>query len=288
MITVHRSVYWLIMAILALTAGAARKSSAEDQKLTPNELIVEHLKSIASPTVLAGIRTRDIMASSTVQILHGAFGVPSGKAQIASDGRKLAMLMSYNNVDYPGEHFAYDGKDVTVGRYIPPGTLSPLAEFLNRFDEIMKEGLLGGALSTGWALQATEEKQPRLKYQKAKLKGRSVHTLEYRPRKGLGNFKIVLFFEPETYHHVKTEYKLTISTGFGVTETYYVLSEDFADFREVDSMMLPHRYTLTYSMEGRAGGTFLAHWLFEAQQWVHNGEIDPRIFKARPNTLPAN
>ena len=89
--------------------------------------------------------------------------------------------MRLDSPDYPGEHFAFDGKDVTIGRFIP-GNISPLAEFINRFDDIMKAGLLGGALSTAWPLLNIRETQPRLKYKKAKLTGRLMHALEYRPR----------------------------------------------------------------------------------------------------------
>jgi len=79
---------------------------------------------------------------------------------------------------------------------------------------------------------------------------------------------------------VKSNYKLTVTPGFGTVETYSVLSEDFADFREVDGLMLPHRYTITYSSEGRVPRTYLAHWFFEAIQWIHNEPIDPNIFRA--------
>jgi hypothetical protein len=265
------------MVLLFISVAGSPMSLAEDKKLTPEELIAEHIKSIGSPTVLEGIRTRAIMGTSTVQFVHGAFGQPSGQAQIASDGRKFGILMRYDNLAYPGEHFAFDGKDVTFGRFMP-GKLSPLAEFINRFDGVMKEGLLGGALSIAWPLRNIQEARPRLNYNKAKLAGHPIHALEYRPRRGLGDLKIVLFFEPETFHHIRTEYRLHIS-GLGTADKYDLLSEDFADFKEVDGMMLPQRYTISFSSEGR-GGTFLAHWIFDAKQWVHNGQIDSLIFRA--------
>ncbi len=280
MIFLHRYSCRLIIATFLISIAVSRNLSAEEHKLTPQKLIGEHLKSIGSPEVLARIRTRDVMGFSTVQILQGPFGIPIGEARIASDGHRLAVSMQYKNLAYPGEHFGFDGKDVTVGRYIPPGTLSPLGDFLNRFNGLMKEGLLGGILSTGWALQAVEEKQPRMKYEKESLKGRSMHALVYRPKKGLGDIKIVLFFEPETYRHVRSEYKLSITPGLGTVMTYILLSEDFADFREVDGLMLPHRYTITYSSEGQVKRTFLAHWFFDASKWIHNGPIDPDIFRS--------
>jgi hypothetical protein len=140
----------------------------------------------------------------------------------------------------------------------------------------MKAGLLGGALSTAWPLLNIRETQPRLEYKKAKLTGRLMHALEYRPKRGLGDFEIILFFEPETFHHIKTEYKL-YSPNPG---DHTVLSEDFADFKEVDGMMLPQRYTIGFSSDGPRKRTYLAHWIFDAKQWIHNGQIDSSIFRA--------
>ncbi len=74
-----------------------------------------------------------------------------------SDGKKLAIVLKYSDINYPGEYFAYNGKDVSVG-HISPGQKSPLADFLFRYNGIMKEGLLGGVFSTGWPLLNLQEK----------------------------------------------------------------------------------------------------------------------------------
>lgn len=85
----------------------------------------------------------------------------------------------------------------------------------------------------------------------------------------------MLFFELETFHHIRTEYRLHT-----VRDQYDLLSEDFADFKEVDGMMLPQRYTISFSSEGGGRSAFLAHWIFDAKQWIHNGQIDSLIFRA--------
>jgi hypothetical protein len=265
----------VIAVILFFSVTGSYISFGTVKKLNPEELVAKHIKSIGSPEVLERIQTREIMGTSTFHRVLGGFGKHSGIAQIASDGRKLGIVIRYNNPDYPGEHFAFDGIDVTIGRFIP-GKISPLAEFINRFDDIMKAGLLGGALSTAWPLLNIRETQPRLEYKKAKLTGRLMHALEYRPKRGLGDLETVLFFEPETFHHIRTEYKLySFDPG-----DHTVLSEDFADFKEVDGMMLPQRYTISFSTEGFVTRTYLANWIFDAKQWAHNGKIDSRIFRA--------
>ena len=196
--------------------------------------------------------------------------------------------MKFSGQDYRGEHFAYDGKDVTVGRYLP-GKISLLADFINRYDGIMKEGMLGGALSIGWIFRDYKKIESRLKYKKAKLEGRQVHALEYHPKGAMGDFKIMFFFDPETFHHIRTEYKLNISSvigggaavsiGIERSDSHYLLSEEFADFREIDGMTLPQNYTIGFSSEGGTR-TFLAYWTFEAERWIHNTQIDENIFKA--------
>ena len=264
-------------------------SLAKDDKMTPEELVAQHLKSIGPPDLLAKVQSRVFVGTTTVRYIQGDTGEFSGDCQFASDGRKTGIILRYQAQDYRGEHIAFDGKDVTIKRFIAGG-MSPMAKFINSYDGVMKEGLLGGVLSIGWPLKNLQEAQPRLKYGKAKLAGRPMHSLEYRPKKGLGDFKIVLFFEPDTFHHVRTEYRLHISAtrgsgpatdiGIEAPDSHYVLSEEFSDFKEVDGMMLPHRYTIGFSSEGQAI-PYLAYWILVAEQWVHNGSVNPLIFKAR-------
>lgn len=288
MLSIGRIANWVLMMLLFISVAGSHTSFAQDNKLTPEALVAQHLQSIGSPDLLARTQSRALVGATKVRFIQGATGELSGQGQFASDGRKLGIILRYSGQDYLGEHFAFDGKDVTVGRFIP-GKISILAEFINRFGGVMKEGLFGGALSIAWPLKNIQEIQPRLKYTKAKLEGRPMHALEYRPKGGLGDFKIVLFFEPETFRHIRTEYRLRISAAIGggpatsigieKPDSYYLLSEEFADFKEVDGMTLPQRYTIGFSSEGQTR-TFLAYWTLEAEQWKHNGQIDSGIFRA--------
>ncbi|HTY63918.1 MAG TPA: hypothetical protein VMG30_16845 [Acidobacteriota bacterium] len=287
--SIGRDVRRCLHIMLLVGCAECCLSLAKDDKMTPEALIAQHLKSIGSPDQLAKIQSRIFTGATTVRFVQGATGEYDGQCQFASDGRKMGIILRYRAQDYRSEHIAFDGKDVTIKRFTAGG-MSPLADFINSYDGILKEGLLGGVLCVAWPLKNIQESQPRLKYDKAKLKGRPMHSLEYRPRKGLGDFKIVLFFEPETFRHVRTEYRLQISatsgsgpaTNIGIEkpDSYYILSEEFSDFKEVDGMTLPHRYTLGVSKEGQVG-TFLGYWTLVAEQWIHNGDINPNIFKTR-------
>jgi hypothetical protein len=234
----------------------------------------------------------------------------SGTSMCVSDGNRLAIVLKYGDINYPGEYFAYDGKEVSVG-HISPGQRSPLADFLFHHNGIMKEGLLGGVFSEGWPLLKLQEKQADLAYRDATIDGRRLHELEYRPKQSLRDMKIKLYFDLETYRHIRTEYRFRVfddmtaapggsgtrvgrfqtpgtdggTTGFdtlrqGLPQSIYLLVEKFDDFKKVGAMTLPHSYTIDYSVEGQ-GHTFIGKWTMNAVQWAFNRPYDERIFVAQ-------
>lgn len=255
----------------------SEKSFAKDKELKLEEVIAAHLKSIGSPEVLAATKSREIRGAASVTFIQGAFAnMLGGQSQIASEGRKLGMVMNYGAIEYPGEHFAFDGDHVTVG-YIDFGIRSNFGEFIRQFYGVMKEGLLGGTLSVAWPLLDLQERRPRLQYQKRKTEGRLLHALTYSPKSRSGTDKLLirLFFDGETFRHVMTEYTYQVGD---YSNNIKSLKERFDDFREVDGMMLPHRYTMDYST---TAPSFIGSWTIEAKQWLHNAPIDPRFFKAQ-------
>ena len=267
-------------------------SPAKDKKLTPEEVVSNHLKSIGTPEVLAGIKSRAFSGSTSVQFIQGNVGDLTGQCEFVSEKHKLGILLRYNAVEYPQEHFAFDGNDVTIG-HITPGHRSPLGDFLNRFDGIIKQGLLGGVLSINWPLLDIEQARAKMKYKESKIEGRKLHELEYRPRKGMGDVKVKLYFDPDTFRHMRTEYKVStrkqgdirsinegIHTDSVDVEIYYVLTEEYGDFKEVDGMTLPHIYSIHFS-RGGGGGTFVARWTLNAERWSHNSPIAPEFYHAK-------
>jgi hypothetical protein len=227
----------------------------------------------------------------------------TGRAAIVSAGRNIAIRFIYGGPDYPGEYFMFNGSEVQV-RNITPGQRSPLGDFLFRYNQLMKEGLLGGVYSLGWPLLDIEKRNASFKYSSAKVDGRELHEIDYTPKGGMNNIKVKLFFEPGTFRHVRTEYILvvpgeqalqagktvtmvvpntaeqqggTITRKAGILDkiedSHYLLVEKFDDFKGIDGMTLPQRYTIEYSVEGQ-GGTFLANWTIQAEKWVHNEKID--------------
>lgn len=268
------------VAVLALIAWQSQNSYAADKKLKPEELVAEHLKSLGSPEALQSFKTRQMVGSAMVKFIIGATGQLVGKAQLASDGQKYAIFINFPSQEYPGERFAYDGRDTTVA-YIRPGNRSPLGDLINHFGDLMKEGLLGGALSSAWPFLQFEERQPKLKVNTKKIEGRELYELEYRPKKGLGELKIKMYFDPETFRHLRTEYNYRQRASQRTSQDYiYTITEQFDNFSEVDGMTLPQNYTLEYSSEGQ-GASFLAQWNIQPERWVHNTTIEPEIFRVK-------
>lgn len=287
-----------VLGCLLILSQPTGSLAGSDEDLDAEHLVAAHIKSLGNPKTLAKVRSRTFLGTSEVRMIQGSNWTLEGNSMFVSEGPKLGIVLQYLDVNYPGEYFAYDGRDVTV-KHISPGRKSPVADFLYRFDKIMKQGLLGGALSTSWPLLSGERTAAaRMKCRKVELEGREAYALDYRPHGGVGNMKIEIFFAADTFRHVRTEYKvqdrddatvdhnyLEVARGIGDIgrareDSIYKLVERFEDYREVKGMMLPHRYVLEYSQEGGAGA-FIAHWIMNAGVWGFNApDLDPNLFRA--------
>ncbi len=200
----------LLAIALSFSLYGIANSYAGEKALTAQEVIAAHIQSIGAPDSLRSIKNRGINGITTVQFIQG--GTPGkmiGQSLIVSAGQNLGIIMNYGAREYPGEHFAFDGTDVTVLN-INPGQRSPLGDFVYRYNALMKEGLLGGALSLGWPLLDIEKRQPALKCRKAKVEGQELYEIEYAPKSSMDDVKVKLFFEPDTFRHVRTEYRLVV------------------------------------------------------------------------------
>ncbi len=294
---------------LSLLVSLSEESFAENEDLNPEKLVAAHIKSIGRQEYLAKINSRTFVGTTEVEFVQGAVGKMTGTSMFVSEGPKLGIVMKYGDINYPGEYFAYDGNDVTVG-HISPGQKSPIADFLYRFNGIMKEGLIGGVLSSSWPLLNIEEKQADLKYRKTKIDDRELYELQYRPKNTLGEMKIRMYFEPGTFRHVRTEYTVQTSADSTIgnpdtfdafdepdsvkaqnpngsmmigqqrPDSFYKLVEKFDEFKRIGGITLPQRYELSYSLEG-SGQAFIAHWILNASKWGFNQTFDPKIFQAQ-------
>jgi hypothetical protein len=303
-------IFYSIAVCLAAVAMNSGILFAKDVKL--EDILKGHIESIGSSEKVEGVKVRGIGGIALVDFIQGGTGKIQGQAIFLSEKDRLGIIMQFNATDYPGEHFAFDGKKVMINQILP-GQKSPLGDFLYWHNALLKEGVLGGALSLNWPLLDVKKAEKKLKYKgKKKIDDVELLEVEYQfPDRKDNDVKTKLYFDPETFHHVRTEYRLSVRGEMGlqadanvgmtgmpsagdlasgggvragsihdvVPDSYYVLIEKFSDFKEADGLTLPHRYDLEYSLEGQ-GSSFLANWTILASQFMHTGQIDESFFKA--------
>jgi hypothetical protein len=150
----------------------------------------------------------------------------------------------------------------------------------------LKEGLLGGVLSTAWPLLNPEQSGSQLRYEGLKrLDGVLLHRMAYRTRARGGDLKIDLYFEPETFRHVRSIYVLIIHAGLGPSaldsvrakETRFTLDEKFSEFKTADEgITLPTRWNVQFTTERNS--TTLWEWDIVLENVHINRPIDPKSF----------
>jgi len=170
--------------------------------------------------------------------------------------------------------------------HLPSGRRSPLSLYLEQQSLPLKDGLLGGSLSTGWAMLRLDQLKPRLDYKGLKkIDGRQLHEVSYRPEKGSTDLKVAMFFDAATYQHVRTEYEFKVPARLGsgpndsarLQEDYYKLVEDFDDFRAADELMIPRKYRLQLQVQTSSGSNVF-DWTVVIDQVLHNQALDEQIF----------
>jgi hypothetical protein len=277
----------LVGALLALQLNASSVQGAKDEKIQPDELIKRHLASIGSVEAIASARSRTISGEVVLTFHLGDHGELRGRASIFSEKEKTRINMIFNSIQYPGDQLAYDGKAFTAS-HVRPGLRSQLSRFIFAHDFLLREGLIGGTTTTAWALLSAAEHQPKLKYTGLKkVEGRRQHELSYRAKRGAGDLQVWLYFDPETFRHTSSLYKLvrTANMATEITESpyqrdsIYKILEEFEDFREVDGLTLPYRYKLTFSVDGEP--TILHDWVISVGDLRHNAQLEPDTFVVR-------
>lgn len=269
------------IAILTLSTTAR----AQDKKLTIEELVANHLDSIGSAQARSQPRNR--VVSGTVKLISrvGTAGNIDGKVAMASAGTKLRYSLTFPSATYPGEQFGYDGSKVLTG-HLPSGQRSPLSLFLEQQSVMLKDGLLGGTLSTAWALLRVDQLKPKLDYRGLKkIEGRELHIVGYRAQKGTSDLVITMFFDPATFRHVRTMYEFKIPARIGVgpnesarfQEDYFQIIEDFDDFRAIDALMVPRKYRVQLNVQTSRGSNVF-DWSISVEQVLHNQALDEQVF----------
>jgi hypothetical protein len=247
-----------------------------DEKLKPEEVVARHLASIGSAEARASLHSRLIEGTSLLSVRQGGKGQVEGQVRLASQSKMNMISMGFDSADYSQESFAFDGRELTTSHF-RPGQRSRLAQLFMFNDLIFKEGLIGGTLSSSWPLLDLAERNPKLEYAGTKTSGgKQMHVLKYLPHKGTET-KITLFFDAETFQHVRTEYDREIvatsveriaprmNAGGGgqrARDARVKITEEFSNFKTEKGLTLPHSYKLELAVQSETLPT-LIDWAFE-------------------------
>ncbi len=245
--------------VFVVLAAMLSVSAASDEFLA-GDFIKQHLNSIGSEQARAAVKNRGVGGTVSFQLVTGGTEREDGKQILVSEGDKLVSWFQLPNHHYPGERFVSDGKKVHVAE-IQASVYSALGDFVMVHSEILTEGLWGGTLSTAWPLAHLDQRLAKLEDRGLKkVDGRDLHRVDYAPRK-TSDLQIELYFEPDTFRHVMTAYSFTApppmthnrAQNLRQGDVHYRLEERFADFKSVDNLSLPSRWTIQFSVDGAGG-----------------------------------
>lgn len=256
-----------VLLFAALICGGTSALFAAEPNLTLDQFIGYHLKSLGTPEALAAAKARQIDGTAHFEVVVGGGGKLDGKAALVSDGHKMKMGVLFNDPSYTGEVFTTDGDKVSA-RSMKTGMRSLVGGFVYDHNQLMREGLIGGALSSSWALLDTKARNAKLTFDGLKkIDNQSLYQVSYRPKKNSGDVDIKLYFD-ENYRHVMSVYRITITQRMGASvsptgevlgasevasarqdQTRYLLEETYSEFKTNNGLNLPTKYTLRMTYE---------------------------------------
>ena len=195
---------------LFLSAVSALMSGAE---MKTEDVVARHLVSIGTAEVRSAAKSRIVQGTSRFKMLVGGGGELQGTSALVSEGRKAVVMIKLANTDYRGEQFVTDGDKVSVAATTSNHRRSSFGEFVHSQDQIVRQGLIGGALTTAWALSHLDENKATLSFDgEKKADGRPAYQLTYHSRKN-DDITVHLYFDSESYRHVMTTYAITLASG---------------------------------------------------------------------------
>jgi len=269
-------------------AGLIHSAHAADTK--PEDIVAKHLDSIGTPEARAAVTSLATRGTLRFKILVGGAGEAVGSWGRVSDHRKSRFVMRFGNGDWRGEQFITDGEKASYAAATASHQYSDFAKFVSAQDFIVKEGWLGGELSTAWALQNLDPNRGKLEYLGLKkVDGQELQALQYVSKGGTG-LTVKIYFDTQTYHHVKTVYSaVVVPSGVlnGITtsaqqhELRYTIEERFTDFRTENGITLPRHYDLQYTEELQNGTTRVYDWDMTADTLHDNIGLDPGNFQIK-------
>ncbi|HEX5733281.1 MAG TPA: hypothetical protein VF131_10645 [Blastocatellia bacterium] len=282
---VIRKLSTAIMALAISASSTAAHNPSDKEKMKPEEVVAKHLEAVGTQEARSLANQRVITGTAVVTFRQGGKGQLQGDARLVSEGEKSLISMTFSSIDYPHEKLGFDGTKLTVSQ-VRPGVRTILGRYLLTNEWVFKEGLMGGALSSAWPLANLAAKNAKLQHDGIKkVNNRQLHQLKYSPKKG-SSLKVNLFFDPETFQHVRTHYQQTLDPNVaasrpgdsvGQEETRVNIIEEFSDFKAESGLNLPHTYKLTLEIIGPSGSV-LYDWVLSFQRFAFTEPVDAKEF----------
>jgi hypothetical protein len=282
-----------MVGLLSCLLAATFIIGAAADKLTPAEVIAKHLDSIGPADARAKIHSLKIKGTCSLVVRQGGSGQVDGAALLESQGTQNLITMTFDSADYPFEALKFNGKKFIASQF-RPGFRTAVAQFFVANDVIFREGIAGGTLSQAWPLLNLQQNNPKLENASLKkIDGQPLQAITYNPRKG-SDIKITLFFDPNTFQHVRTEYSRDITVtdmqriGSGPSQAGQTTqrandarvraSEEFSDFGPENGLNLPHVYKFHLNVQSETRPA-VVDWVFNLTEFRFNEPLDAKDFE---------
>lgn len=276
-------IFYLVALTVFISVVPAQKPEIKD-------LVSKHLTSVVSPEQKTKITNLTALGKTTYAQGVNHQREYTGDSVLVSEGKKVALAAAFPLQDYPFERVIYDGKKLSLP-FVRPGTRSALGNFLFDSSEIVKEGLFGGVLSTGWLLNFPDEKKGSMSLEGTrKIDGKEVYIVSYNARAASG-LRILLFFDVATGRHVRTEYRRKSTQSMAhspeasasaTNDIIEEMSEDFGDFSTEAGVTLPKSYTIRISQTiGSNNREFFYN--MKVTTFYYNQQLDAATFDIKVN-----
>lgn len=268
---------------LTMLAVAAFVDIVHAQSLTPGQVLSKHLAAIGSPAKLQSLKTLFAAGRSEFEsrmpIVRGG-----GKVVVISDPDNLYFLMSLNSKEYPFEKVGMFRDKVSLP-FVTSGNRSTLGAFLAEHKRVLSDSLFCGSMSLRWVTNvATNTKLKLASAGMKKINDRQAYAIDVLMGASSSEFKVRLFFDAETFHHVRTEYKrevpvrqITFGRQNEITDARVDLTEEFSDFKDVDGLMLPYDYKATL-VSNSGSQTFTNSWGIKVVNYYLNQKLSDDFF----------
>lgn len=270
----------IILAVLFIIFLSSQIFGQDDKNgLTAERIVEKHIAAIGGREKLNSIRTR--VALGVVKVAK--IGRPTAFALFSESDNRLSVWYRLEQFDwsliFDGKTFSSRPMELLSRNVVLIGRSARLEE---KFSEMYSSGLMFGELSL-YNILLNANPDVTIKANKTKkINDRPAYVVEIK-QKSSGSMKA--YFDVETFMWVRTDFGSVelgdtnlILNNSGGAITIIDFFQEYSDFREVDGVRLPYKFTHMIippvSPNSRAAVVEV-----EITEYKHNLRIDPKMFQ---------